>query len=221
MDSSGGSIYVDGVAQASRLWTGAFGAATTTQEVRIGSYPGGNNGFIGSIFLDDVSVWNVNLSFGQIQTSRNGGLTGFEGSRLAYYRCDEGSGATIADSAPLGGSNNGTWVGVSLFVPVLPSVQTLPASAVGFTQATLNGIANPNRSTIAAGFQWGTTTNYGEVGTAATFGGAGATSDQGYSLIATGLTFGTIYVRECRAIDDQVRSCFRDRALPAPDGHDR
>src|SRR5439155_20340501 len=181
VDSSGASLYVDGINQFSRLWTGAFGAATTTQEVRIGSYPGGNNGFIGSIFLDDVSVWNVNLSFGQIQTSRNGGLTGLEGSRLAYYRCDEGSGATIADSAPLGGSNNGTWVGVSLFVPVLPSVQTLPASAVGFTQATLNGIANPNRSTIAAGFQWGTTTNFGNVSVATTFGGAGATSDQGFS----------------------------------------
>src|SRR5204863_10136239 len=122
-----------------------------------------------------------------------GGLNGLEGSRLAYYRCDVGSGATIADSAPLGGSNNGTWVGVSLFVPVLPSVQTLAASAVGFTQATLNGVANPNRSTIAAGFQWGTTTNYGDMGTAITLGGASATSDQGYGLLLSGLAFDTTY----------------------------
>jgi hypothetical protein len=40
VDSSGGSLYVDGIEQQSRLWTGAFGATTTTQEVRIGSYPG-------------------------------------------------------------------------------------------------------------------------------------------------------------------------------------
>src|SRR3954468_5386943 len=68
VDSSGASLYVDGIEQVSRLWTGAFGSATTTQELRIGSYPNGNSGFTGSIFLDEVSVWNTNLSFSQIQT---------------------------------------------------------------------------------------------------------------------------------------------------------
>ncbi len=193
VDSSGGSIYVDGIEQQSRLWTGAFGSPTSTQEVRIGSYPGGNSGFVGSIFLDEISVWNTSLSFRQIQTSRNGGVTGLEGSRLAFYQCDESSGNTVADSAPLGGSNHGTWFGVALFTGIIPFAHPVSASPVGITQATLNGIANPNRSVIAAGFQWGPTTSYGSSAVAATLGSPAATSNLFYSLSITGLTFDTTY----------------------------
>ncbi len=194
VDSSGASIYVDGIETASRLWTGAFGPTTTSQEVRIGSYPGGNNGFAGSIFIDDVRMWTTNLSFSRIQNIMNGGVTGLEATRqLALYRCDEGGDSTVADSAPLGGSNSGTWVGLALSAPVTPSVQTSAASAVGFTQATLGGIANPNRSTITMGFEWGTTTNYGGAANVSTVGSPSANSDQLFSLIITGLTFETTY----------------------------
>ncbi len=113
VDSSGAVIFVDGVQTASRGWTGASGPATTTQEVRIGSYPG--NSFVGTVSLDEVSVWKTTLTGPQIRTSRDGGVTGLEGSRLAYYLCNESSGTTVADSAPLGGNNNGTWLGPVLF----------------------------------------------------------------------------------------------------------
>src|SRR5439155_12070912 len=174
VDSSGASLYVDGINQFSRLWTGAFGAATTTQEVRIGSYPGGNNGFIGSIFLDDVSVWNVNLSFGQIQTSRNGGLTGLEGSRLAYYRCDEGSGATSDQGFSLSltgltfgttyhfraftSNSVGVLVGADQTFQTLNLVETRPASALRLTSARLNGAVTTLGSDMTAWFEWGQTT---------------------------------------------------------------
>jgi hypothetical protein len=124
---------VDGGQTASRGWNGAFGPAATTQQVRIGSVPGGNNGFTGSIFIDDVSVWNTTLTGPQIRTSRDGGLTGLEASRLAFYRCDEGTVTTAADSAPLGGSNNGVWANLVLWTMVQPTAGTQPASAVGFT----------------------------------------------------------------------------------------
>jgi hypothetical protein len=42
VDASGGRLYVDGVQNASRAWTGAAGAASTTQEIRLGHYPGGS-----------------------------------------------------------------------------------------------------------------------------------------------------------------------------------
>ncbi|HHY86160.1 MAG TPA: hypothetical protein GYA07_11620 [Verrucomicrobia bacterium] len=193
VDSAGGRIYVDGVLRASQGWTGASGATTTTQEVRIGSYPNGNSGFIGSILIDDVSVWNDNLNTGEIQVSMNGGLPGSGANRLAYYPCDESGGTTVADLAPLGGNNNGTWVGTVVFTPVLPSVQTLAATSLNFTQATLNLSANPNRSTIAAGFQWGITTNYGNAQTAATFGGPASTTNQNHALVVAGLVAGTTY----------------------------
>ncbi len=194
VDSSGATIYVDGINRASRLWTGAFGAATTSQEMRMGSYPGGNLGFVGSIFLDDVSVWNAALNPSQIANSRSGFATGLEGSRLAYYRCDEPDGSlTVGDSAALGGINNGTWNGLSLFSRVYPSVQTSAASGVGATEAFLNGIVNPNRATVTAGFQWGATTNYGEVLSLGTMGGAGFTGGLGLSRAVTGLTPGREY----------------------------
>lgn len=193
VDAAGGRIFVDGVQRVFQGWTGAPGAATTTQEVRIGSYPGGNNGFVGSIFIDDVSVWNVALNTGQVQNNRNGGTTAVDGSRLALYRSDEGSGTTIADSAPLGGANNGTWVGLVLFSPVIPTVQTLPVSGVNFTEATLSGIVQPNRSAISAGFEWGTTTNFGNVNVVTNFGGPGANLEQNHSLILTGLPSATTF----------------------------
>ena len=193
VDSSGAVIFVDGVQTASRGWTGASGPATTTQEVRIGSYPG--NSFVGTVFLDDVSVSNRTLTGPQIRTSRDGGLTGFEGSRLAYYLGNEGSGTNVADSARLGGNNNGTWVGPVLFSPVTPSIQTSPASAMDNNQARLNGLAIPNRSSITVGFQWGATTDYGHTETVSTLGGPSATTDQNCSLTVTGLAFGTTHFR--------------------------
>ncbi|MBI5386083.1 MAG: VCBS repeat-containing protein [Verrucomicrobia bacterium] len=42
-----------------------------------------------------------------------------------------------------------------------PTVQTLPASAITVTNATLRGLANPNGSAATAWFEWGATTNYG------------------------------------------------------------
>jgi Concanavalin A-like lectin/glucanases superfamily len=193
VNAAEGAIYVDGSFKQSRAWTGASGATTTSQEVRIGSYPGGNNGFVGSIFLDEVSVWNTSMNVINIQNSRNGFSTGLEASRLAYYLCDEASGTTVLDSAPLGGSNNGTWSGLVLRFAVQPTALTQPASAVGFTQATLNGLAIPNRSAISAGFQWGTTTSYSDARVMFTLGGPSSTTDLNYSLSLTNLTFDTTY----------------------------
>lgn len=194
VDSAGARIYVDGSQRTSLAWTGTPGAATTTQQVRIGSYPGGNDNFVGSIFIDDVSVWNESLGLTAIRGSMNGALPGQGINRLAYYPCNEGSGNTVADNAPLGGSNNGSWVGLSLFAGVLPSSQTLAATGLGFRQATLNGIVNPNRSTLWAGFHWGRTTNFDNSTTVLTTGGPSATGNQPYTLPLTNLSFDATYV---------------------------
>ena len=43
VDASGGRLYVDGALKASRAWTGAAGAPTTTREMRLGHYQGGSS----------------------------------------------------------------------------------------------------------------------------------------------------------------------------------
>jgi Concanavalin A-like lectin/glucanases superfamily/FG-GAP repeat/Malectin domain len=116
VDASGGKLYVDGGLRASRTWNGASGAATTTQEVRLGNYPGGILSFNGSLTLDEISVWRIALNLSQIQINLFNSLTGAEADLLASYHCDEGGGTTVADSAPLLGDNNGTWAGTPLFV---------------------------------------------------------------------------------------------------------
>ena len=42
-----------------------------------------------------------------------------------------------------------------------PIVSTQPATNIGQSTVTLNGIANPNGCTTTAWFQWGTNTSYG------------------------------------------------------------
>jgi hypothetical protein len=113
VDASGGKLYVDGALKDSRGWTGSPGFPTTTQEMRLGNDATSGGAFNG--LLDEITVWRTALSPTQIQTNRRRRLTGTEPDLLAYYRCDEGSGATVADSAPLNGNNNGTWVGAPQF----------------------------------------------------------------------------------------------------------
>jgi autotransporter-associated beta strand protein len=114
VDASGGKIYRDGELQDSQAWTGAPIRTTTTQEIRLGNDAGNGVAFNGT--LDEVSLWRTALSQAQIQTNMFRGLTGLEADLVAYYRCDEGGGVTVADSAPdIGGENHGAWVGAPLF----------------------------------------------------------------------------------------------------------
>jgi hypothetical protein len=56
-----------------------------------------------------------------------------------------------------------------------PQVSTLPATGVSTSNATLNGTVNPNGYPTTAWFQWGATTNYGNL-TSATDLGSGTTA---------------------------------------------
>lgn len=112
VDASGGKLYVDGVVRDSRGWSGAAGQATTTQEVRLGNYPGGSVPFNG--LLDEISIWDIALSQVSIQSFMTN--SGLASDLLASYRCDEGFGLTVSDSSTVDGTNNGTWVGTAVFV---------------------------------------------------------------------------------------------------------
>ena len=85
--------------------------------MRFANYPGGILSFNGAISLDEITIWNTALSQTQVASNLFTPLTGNEANLVALYRCNEGGGTLVADSAPLGGNNNGTWVGTPAFVP--------------------------------------------------------------------------------------------------------
>jgi hypothetical protein len=67
VDSQGGRLYVDGVQRAAQPWTGAAGPVTTTQDVRLGHYPGAFGGaeyLAGTI--DDVRLYGRALSGAEV-----------------------------------------------------------------------------------------------------------------------------------------------------------
>ena len=166
VDASGGKLYVDGVLRTNTSWSGTPGATTSTSPVYFGRSLILPAQYVG--LLDEVTLWNAALTQAEIQANMNRTLTGLESNLIAYYRCDEGTGFTVFDGAPSGGANDRSLNGV-VFVPSdaplesPPVVQTLAASSIGGTSATLNGSVNPVGTNASVWFEWGTTTNYGNV----------------------------------------------------------
>ncbi len=164
VDGTGGKLYVNGVLRDSRAWTGTAGAPTTTQEMRLGRSD--NNFFRGA--MDEVSIWNVALSQSAIAGAMNRRLATNETGLVAYWRLDEGAGATTADLVPnRAGDNRGTLFGGPAWqpsgVPIGPEAQTREMTKQTITGATLTGNVLPRGRATTARFEWGTNTSYGSV----------------------------------------------------------
>jgi hypothetical protein len=56
--------------------------------------------------LDEVRIWNFALPQTQIQTNMSRSLTGTESGLIVYFRCDEGTGNFLTDSAPASPNNS-------------------------------------------------------------------------------------------------------------------
>lgn len=98
------------------LWTffqdgGAHPATSTSQtlaphpptgQLSIGAAPSGDPSFTASFngAIDEVRVWNTPLPPAAIQQDRTAALMGNENGLVAYYRLDEGNGATSVDASP-------------------------------------------------------------------------------------------------------------------------
>lgn len=70
--------------------------------------------------LDEVRIWNTALSQAQIQSNMTRSLTGTEVNLLTYFRCDEGGGSVLGDSAPASPNPTATLVDGAAFA--LPGV---------------------------------------------------------------------------------------------------
>ena len=83
---------------------------------------------VGSFFrgnLDEVRVWNRELNASEIATNRLRRLATNESGLLAYWRCDERTGRTVADVTghgyPLQLVNGPDWIASTAFPPWTPS----------------------------------------------------------------------------------------------------
>ncbi len=202
--TNGATLYVDGVSNAAAAWAGSPGPPNPSRDL----YLGGPSPFGGDLFhgeLDEVRLWESELTGAQILANMNRSLTGLEPGLIAYYRCDDSGGMLLRDSAPAGGNNDGILTNGVTFVPsgilpFTPAAETLPASAVGAGTVVLNGWANPEGTNTSAWFEWGTTTNYGNVTPPRSVGsGAGGTN---FSQVVLGLT--PITVHHCRAVASNI-----------------
>jgi len=192
VDGSGGKLYVDGVLKDTKPWSGTPSMPLFQPALELGRLGGGSY-YAG--YLDEVTLWTNALSQSQIQADMGRILTGDEDGLLVYYRCNEilpdGS---LLDSAPLGGTNNGTVYGTyfdpSDVSPFSPYVDDYSAVIDG-TSATLRGFANPEGTNTSVWFEWGTSTNYDHT-TAAQAIGAG-TGQTNFDQVLNGLAIGETY----------------------------
>lgn len=113
----GGKVFVDGAQKASLGWVGTPGAPSTTTPVLLGQYPNFGS-FAGR--LDEVSIWNRELSPAEIAATRNLRPVGNEANLVGSWRFDEGTGTSAADLTGLGHTgtlNNGAgWTGSTAFL---------------------------------------------------------------------------------------------------------
>jgi len=80
-----------------------------------------------------------------------------------------------------------------------PSAGTIPASGIGETETTLNGLVNANNADTSVTFEYGTTTSYGTT-IAAVPGAVTGGADTPVSASITGLTPNTLYHFRVKAI---------------------
>ena len=193
-------LYVDGTLENSAaLLASASGSITNddgeADPLTIGAQaatggPGVQNYFKGSI--DEVRVWRVARSQGEIQTNMNRTLPP-QPNLMAYWQFNEGGGTSASDSSGYG--NTGNLVGgpawVTSPVPLVPSVITQPATGLTPSAATLNGTVNPNGLVTVAWFEWGLTAGYGSTTPTANLGGGTTSSSLQTSLasLAPGTTY--------------------------------
>jgi hypothetical protein len=92
VDASGGKIYIDGVLESTRGWSGAPSTTTTTQNVSVGVYPTPNLPLNQTVFdgsIDEVRIWNRALCLGEIQNNIRE-LSLPQTGLLAYYKLNQG-----------------------------------------------------------------------------------------------------------------------------------
>lgn len=151
-DGSSFTVYVNGVIRALTGGAGTIGDADAARnDFMIGNRQLAARYFYGQI--DEVRIWNVARTGGEIAAAMNQPLRGDETGLLAYYQFNEGFGTTTADST--GHGLTGTLINNPLWDPAsepvqMPVVFNQPSPLLNATTARLharvatNGVPTTN-----------------------------------------------------------------------------
>jgi len=103
VNDQGGSkiwkIYVDGILENSGTSTMGAGNVTNSTPLHIGKYSGSY--FTGEI--DEVQIWNTELSASTILNNKNNCLLGSEANLFGFFKFGEGAGTDVTDLSNFGG----------------------------------------------------------------------------------------------------------------------
>ena len=121
--------------------------------------------------VDEFRIWKVARTGAEIAADKNRALRGDEPGLVTYYRFDEGSGERVWDSAPADGVGQTGSFGYGYVPSNITPFTSLPLavdtwdvdSITGSSNQQLLGRANAWGINSSAWFEWGTTTNYGNV----------------------------------------------------------
>ena len=133
--TTGVSLYHNGSIVNAILASGSFGTINNSSEsFRIGNYKSISGALVGYFngFIDDLRIWNYDLSAAEIQSRMNNELSGNEFGLMAYYNMNlTGAGQGIAlpnIAASTGATNNGTTVGTAnspIFISAIENILNL------------------------------------------------------------------------------------------------
>ena len=135
VSATGGQVYVDGNLRNSVAWTGTPGPPTGTEPLQIGRYHNYANAFQGDI--DEVTLWNRDLSASEVNYLKHRSLSGKEDGLLGYWRFDEGFGGVAANTVT--NNFNGTLVNGPAWVASQAAVALQPIATNCLKFAGVNG----------------------------------------------------------------------------------
>jgi len=116
--------------------------------------------------MDEVRIWNVVRTPGEIKQDFDQTLTGMESGLVSYYRFDEGNGLLTADfsdhtnNATLS-TSSGVWTNSGVTLIAVPTISDQNVSNITSTSAALVAEVAPNGADTTVWLEYGLTTNYG------------------------------------------------------------
>jgi hypothetical protein len=201
-DGTNTLIYQDGVQVASGTQSGN-GIVFSGGSAAIGSMARAGGEFFNGL-IDEVRIWSVARSQAEILGTMNQPLSGVEPGLVAYFPFQEGTGESTQDLSTNHYSgtlmNSPAWTLSDALSR--PFCATLAVTNFSNTSALFNAAAQPQGQDMTVWFEWGTTTNYGNLTPIQNI-GSGTGVVYASQLIST-LAAGTTY--HCRCIASNATS---------------